>query len=198
MKDWKNLDYLRTGTSRQQLAYSALQHLGVLTTLREFDPVLAGTIPIGIDIASSDLDVLCAVAPEQVVNFQKLLRAHYAHLAGFALEQKCIGNSECVICQFDYQSFMVEVFGQDCPTQAQHAFRHMVVEDRVLQVGGEAWRTAVRQLKEGGLKTEPAFAALLRLKGNPYEALLELEGKSMEELRAWLANLPPPTHVTAT
>jgi hypothetical protein len=96
-----------------------------------------------------------------------------------------------VVCSFRYQEFEIEVFGQDCPTERQQAFRHMVVEDRVLQAGGESWRSAVRQLKEQGLKTEPAFAKLLHLPGNAYEALLVLEGKSVEELRTWLPSLPP-------
>ncbi|MBC6608106.1 DUF4269 domain-containing protein [Hymenobacter sp. BT188] len=195
MTNWKDLYYLQTGTPRQQLAYATLQKLGVLTTLRHFDPVLAGTIPLDIDIAGSDLDVLCAVAPAEVSSFAELLRSHYAHLPEFALAQKIINHRASVVCRFRYQEFEVEIFGQDCPTEAQHAFRHMVVEDVVLQAGGEAWRRAVRQLKEKGLKTEPAFATLLQLRGDPYEGLLTLEGKSIEEIRMWIANLPAPLDV---
>lgn len=195
MRNWKDLNYLHIGTPRQQLAYATLQNLGVLTTLRDFGPVLAGTVPLDIDIASSDLDVLCAVAPAEASYFLSLLHSHYAHLPEFALAQKTINHRASVVCRFRYQAFVVEIFGQECPTEAQHAFRHMVVEDLVLQAGGEAWRKAVRQLKERGLKTEPAFASLLQLRGNAYEALLELEGKSIAELRAWMANLPPPLDV---
>lgn len=195
MRNWKNVSYLRTGTPRQQQAYATLQQLGVMSTLHEFDPVLAGTIPLDIDIASSDLDLLCAVAPSEVTYFNQLLRSHYAHLPEFALAQKLINQRASVVCRFRYQEFVVEIFGQDCPTEAQHAFRHMVIEDHVLQAGGERWRAAVRHLKNQGLKTEPAFAVLLHLPVNPYEALLELEGKSIEELRAWLPSLPLPGSV---
>jgi hypothetical protein len=166
VRNWKDLNYLRTGTPRQQLAYTTLQNLGVLTTLRDFDPVMAGTIPLNIDIASSDLDILCAVPPAQVSNFTNLLRSHYAHLPEYALAQKTINQRASVVCRFRYLDFVVEIFGQDCPTEAQHAFRHMVVEDVVLQAGGVTWCSAVRQLKEKGLKTEPAFAAAgQRLRG---------------------------------
>ncbi|WP_159451930.1 DUF4269 domain-containing protein [Hymenobacter roseosalivarius] len=195
MTNWKDLHYLQTGSTRQQMAYDTLQNLGILNRLRDFNPVLAGTIPLGIDIASSDLDLLCAVASADISHFTDLLRAHYAHLPDFALAQKTINLRSSVVCRFRYQDFVVEIFGQDCPIEAQHAFRHMVVEDRVLQAGGDMWRTAVRQLKEKGLKTEPAFAILLQLRGNAYEALLELEGKSVAELRALLANLPAPLNV---
>ena len=43
-------------------------------------------------------------------------------------------------------------------TRQQRAYRHLLVEYAVLQAGGEAWRRAVRMLKQQGLKTEPAFA----------------------------------------
>jgi hypothetical protein len=168
-----------------------LQNLSIWRTLSAFDPVLAGTIPLDIDIASSDLDILCAVDSAETARFTQLLEAQYAHLPQFTLAQKLINHRASVVCRFRYQAFEIEVFGQDCPTERQQAFRHMVVEDCVLQAGGETWRVAVRQLKEQGLKTEPAFATLLQLAGNPYEALLTLEDQSVEELRTWLPALPP-------
>jgi hypothetical protein len=78
------------------------------------------------------------------------------------------------------------------PTAQQYAFRHSVVEHAVLRTGGPAWRAAVRRLKEQGLKTEPAFATLLQLPGNPYEALLTLEKLSPAELAARLARIALP------
>jgi hypothetical protein len=89
----------------------------------------------------------------------------------------------------------VEVFGQALPATQQYAFRHLVVEAAILEAGGEPWRTAVRQLKQRGLKTEPAFAQLLYLPGEPYEDLLTLEGYSMAKLRAYLAQCPLPSAV---
>lgn len=190
VRNWKDPQYLCSGTPRQQQAYATLQNLGIWHTLATFDPVLAGTIPLDIDIASSDLDILCAVAPAEIMSFTEVLQAQYAHLPEFALTQKPINNSLAVVCRFRFLEFEVEIFGQDCPTERQDAFRHMVVEYYVLQAGGEMWRAAVRRLKEQGLKTEPAFAVLLHLPGNSYEALLSLEGKSVEALRAWLPRLP--------
>ena len=76
----------------------------------------------------------------------------------------------------------MEIFGQAVPTAQQNGFRHLLVEAAVLEAGGRTWRRAVRQLKKQGLKTEPAFAFLLQLTGDPYVALLELEGKSIAEL----------------
>jgi hypothetical protein len=75
------------------------------------------------------------------------------------------------------------------PTARQNGFRHLLVEAAVLAAGGEQWRRAVRRLKQQGLKTEPAFANLLRLSGDPYVALLELEGKTVAELQNYLARI---------
>ena len=195
VKNWKDPHYLRTGNQRQQQTYATLERLGIWRTLAAFDPMLAGTIPLDIDIASSDLDILCAVDSAAMARFVALLQAQYAHLPGFALTQKLINNSSAVVCRFRFQAFEIEIFGQDCPTERQQAFRHMIVENRILQAGGQAWRAAVRRLKEQGLKTEPAFATLLQLPGNPYEALLTLEGKSVAELQAWLPSLSHPSNI---
>jgi hypothetical protein len=48
----------------------------------------------------------------------------------------------------------------------------MITEFRILQLRGEEFRHDIIALKKSGLKTEPAFASLLGLSGDPYEALL--------------------------
>ncbi|WP_046246540.1 DUF4269 domain-containing protein [Hymenobacter terrenus] len=193
MPDWKDPRYLRTGNRRQQRAYAVLQELDIWVTLRAYDPVLAGTIPLNIDLASSDLDVICEVPPGAQEPFKKLLREHYGHLAGFHLKQTVISGHDSIVSCFRYAGVEVELFGQALPTVQQNAFRHLVVEHAVLQAGGEVWRAAVQRLKQQGLKTELAFATLLQLPGNPYEALLTLEGMSLPELAARLARCPLPT-----
>ena len=51
----------------------------------------------------------------------------------------------------------------------------MVIEYKLLQKGGHLFRRRVMELKTRGIKTEPAFALVLGLQGDPYEALLTLE-----------------------
>lgn len=190
MTDWTDLRYLLHGNRRQRRSHSMLQALDLWAVLANFKPMLAGTIPLDIDIASSDLDVLCEVAPAEAQRFGELLRTHYGHRASFQLRQHTIGEQATIIGSFRYRGREVEVFGQAVPTAQQKGFRHLLVEAAVLKAGGEAWRRAVRQLKKQGLKTEPAFATLLQLPGNPYEALLLLEGKTSVELQALMARYP--------
>ena len=72
--------------------------------------------------------------------------------------------------------------GQACPVSQQRAYRHMVVEARLLELGGEPLQSAIIALKRSGLKTEPAFARCLGIHGDPYLALLALEALDDEAL----------------
>ncbi|PJJ59820.1 DUF4269 domain-containing protein [Hymenobacter chitinivorans] len=190
MSDWKDPQYLQTGNQRQQRAYTVLTNLRIWAVLQAFDPVLAGTIPLNIDLPDSDLDIICEVKPAAQRQFRALLEQHYGRLPEFRVSQHRVGKHDSIVCSFRAAGETVEIFGQDVPPMRQNALRHMLVEHAILQAGGEAWRTAVRQLKQQGLKTEPAFAQLLGLPGNSYEALLTLEGWSTEALRERLPALP--------
>jgi hypothetical protein len=190
--DWKNPHYLQAGSPRQQRAYAVLQELGIWSTLSTFDPVLAGTIPLGIDVEVSDLDIICEAPLAAQDAFGNILRRQYGSQPSFRLTQALINGCESVVCRFRYADEELEIFGQPLPTARQNAFRHMVVEHAVLLAGGEPWRAAVQHLKAQGLKTEPAFAMLLQLPGDPYEALLTLEDLTPSELRERLTHCPLP------
>lgn len=191
-EDWKSLHYLRTGSPRQQRAYTTLEASGLWHLLSEFDPALAGTVPLGIDIAGSDLDVLCEVPEAAQARFAALLRVHFKARPGFRLAQRRIGGHATTVCGFRYEREEIEVFGQALPIAQQHGWRHLLVERTVLAAGGEAWCTAVRALKQQGLKTEPAFAQLLSLPGDPYAALLALEDWPADTLHQWIATTRLP------
>jgi len=60
------------------------------------------------------------------------------------------------------------------------------VERRLLAMGGERFRAAVMRQRHQGAKTEPAFAAVLALPGDPYQAMLDLEAQPDAVLAALL------------
>lgn len=192
MPNWHNPDYLRHGSARQQAAYAALQRLGILLTLRPFAPVLAGTIPLALDVPGSDLDLICEVAAAGQPAFAALLHRHYGALPGFGLRHTYWQGLPTVVCRFRAEAFDWELFAQPRPARQQQAVRHLQVEYAVLQAGGDAWRRAVLALRRQGLKTEPAFARLLQLPGDPYAALLTLESWPEAQLRAYVAARPLP------
>ena len=69
--------YLACGNDRQRAAHKALADLRIFETLAAFHPMLSGTIPLAIDVAGSDLDVLCEVHDFNA--FAETLSAAYGH-----------------------------------------------------------------------------------------------------------------------
>ncbi|MBP0019594.1 MAG: DUF4269 domain-containing protein [Cyanobacteria bacterium SBLK] len=183
-RDWTDLIYLLQGTPRQKAAYSILAE--ILPKLSAFDPVLTGTIPLNIDVPDSDLDIVC-YTPD-LEKFKRVLTENFGHFQNFILTQSIIDELPTVIVRFERNNFAFEIFGQSRPVIRQKAFRHMIVEARLLQYGGEKIRQQIRQLKQTGLKTEPAFAIAFNLTGDPYQTLLELSDLPAEELYQTIFN----------
>lgn len=174
--DFTTIAYLQSGTPSQRRAYRILTRYQVLEKLKACDPILTGTIPINIDIESSDLDISCYCPDLQA--FRATVEAGFRDAPGFSIREKSINGQACVIANFELDGFPIELFGQAVPTRQQNAYRHMLVEHRILQERGEAFRRQVIALKRQGIKTEPAFARLLGLRGDPYLELLALEAVS--------------------
>ncbi|HUD95277.1 DUF4269 domain-containing protein, partial [Sphingobium sp.] len=103
-------------------------------------------------------------------------------MPGFTLRRS--DDLNAIICGFVAHGWEFEIFGQPIPVAQQHGWRHYEIERRLLTLGGEAMRDAIMALREQGLKTEPSFARLLGLSGDPYAALLELEAQDDDTLRA--------------
>ncbi|WP_125722541.1 DUF4269 domain-containing protein [Flavobacterium ustbae] len=171
MINFKNLSYLQTGTAKQIAAFSVLTNHKVLENLADFDPILVGTIPINIDIEDSDLDIVCYW--ENKLDFIEKTKKLFGKENRFTIREELINNQESIIANFFIDTFEIEIFGQNIPTELQNGYRHMVIEHQILSSRGENFRLQIISLKEKGLKTEPAFGLLLGLNGNVYEELLD-------------------------
>jgi hypothetical protein len=182
--NWRDISDLARGTVRQQRAYRALQALGIFSALRDYTPILTGTLPLDIDVENSDLDIICEV--HDLAAFERQVTSVFGAQEGFCIKQKIIGGMPTGVANFIFDGFPVEIFGQPRPVTEQNAYRHMVVEARLLAIGGERARREIRQLKRAGLKTEPAFARYFHLKGDPYAVLLQLAMLGEGELRGMI------------
>ncbi len=171
MINFKDFSYLQNGNSIQKQAFKTITVLQVFEVLKNFTPVLTGTIPINIDIETSDLDIICC--SKNLDQFKKILVSSFGDKNKFELYEKMIRNQQTVIARFKQDNFIVEIFGQDRNIEEQEAYRHMLIEHKVLQNKGDNFRLKIIELKKQGLKTEPAFAKLLGLKGDPYIELLK-------------------------
>jgi len=171
MTDFSNIEYLKSGNQQQQKAYKILTQNRILSKLAEFDPILIGTIPINIDIENSDLDIICYW--KNKIDFKEKLNSVFGKENEFTIREAIINEKESIIANFKINDFEIEVFGQNTPTKNQNGYKHMIIEHEILQSKGENFRLEIIKLKQKGYKTEPAFAFLLGLKGDPYIELLD-------------------------
>lgn len=173
MIDFGNIMYLKLGNKRQQEAYHELIGLHIFESLKNYNPILTGTIPIEIDLPESDLDIICQCKDH--IRFSSLLSELFEDQNDFEVYTYDQNQIKTTIARFTTKRFTIEIFGQDIPTILQSAYRHMMVEYKILNLKGEAFKAGIIKLKQQGYKTEPAFAKLLRLKGDPYTALLNIK-----------------------
>lgn len=155
MIDFAQIDYLKNGSRVQIRALGVLARSKILEKLAGFTPVLIGTIPIDIAIASSDLDIACCWADKK--EFIQRLRA-FEDSEDFSIEEQTISGRETIISNFKTDGSEIEIFGQNVPVSQQDGYRHMVIEYQILQQKDDDFREQVIRLKELGHKTEPAFA----------------------------------------
>ena len=177
---WDDLTFLNRGSERQRAAFRVLIEQDFFSILAEFDPVLAGTYPLGIETPTSDLDILCY--SENLDRFSAVVETMYGDEDEFTLRQKEKNDLPTVICNFNVGTLPIELFAQPRPTEEQHAYRHMLAEARLLREGGDDAIQAIRELKLEGMQTEPAFAQYFCLPDDPYETLLMLADVSAEAL----------------
>jgi hypothetical protein len=158
--------------------------------LQGFSPRLVGTFPIGLQVEGSDLDIICEVYDFEA--FKKQVRECFSLLEGFSLSDRFVKDIRRCVAQFELAGCPVELFGQSIPAEEQNGYRHMIVEGRLLALFGEELKQRVISLKRSGIKTEPAFASVLQLEGDPYEEILKLYSWSDESLsRLTLRNSQP-------
>lgn len=168
-----SIEYLKNGNKLQQDVYQLLKTHHVLEKLKDYQPIVVGTIPIEINIENSDIDIIGKTA-----DFEKAennLIATFSHYPEFKISQQHINNKACLTCNFFIDSFEIEIYLEDKNPTEQNAYRHMLIEAQLLEKFGKGFKNDIIQLKKNGYKTEPAFAKLLHLKGDPYIALLEYD-----------------------
>lgn len=162
---------MKGGNPVQREAYRVLMEHRIMDRLARYDPVVAGTIPIGIDIPGSDIDILCCAG--EFNGTEAVLRENFSVYPQFGCNRINQGTDPALVCSFWIEPFEIEIFAQHKPVREQNGFRHLLAEHALLELYGKDLRREIVSLKRTGLKTEPAFARALGLPGDPYEAILQ-------------------------
>ena len=172
----KEITKLRNKTEKARNAIKAIYDCQILQKLEQYNPTVVSTILVGLDTDDSDIDIICSYNQSSVFfKDTKLLISN-------CFNGICKKKDNYVIAQFQYAGFLFEIFGTDREIESQMAFRHYQVMKRLSQIGRTNFQNAVRAIKKTGIKTEPAIASILQLKGDPYESILLLEQLKDTEL----------------
>ncbi|WP_277673569.1 DUF4269 domain-containing protein [Piscibacillus halophilus] len=155
---------------KHEEAISVINRLNIFRDLSEYDPTLCGTIPLGIDVEQSDLDIIMEV--HRFEEFKEKIQNLYGSFENFSIKIKTIRDQQTIIANFWYEGFEFELFGQSNPVHKQYAYLHMVIEQEILKQNSKLKKDIIT-LKQNGYKTEPAFCKVLGLSGDSYEALIE-------------------------
>lgn len=161
-----------------------IEELEIMKRLAEFTPVAIGTPPLGLATDESDIDIACT-SPD-FDRFSAVVRPAFDRLEAFAIRPIDHLAAPAAVASFKAMGWEIELFCQKIATDHQWGVRHFRVQARLLALGPHL-KGAVMRLKREGLKTEPAFAKVLSLPGDPYVALLELESLGDAQLQQVIA-----------
>ncbi|MEH8174778.1 DUF4269 domain-containing protein [Aeromonas veronii] len=184
--NWRRLDYLAHGNPRQRSAH-ALLTAGVWDELAAqcADMALVSTLAIGLDRPGSDLDILCQ-HPDPAA-FAATLEAQgwlaSAKSDNIWLLERVFPYATDSDCDKSEGSWPLELYVTPAPIETLNGWRHLTLMAALLERFGDAFYREVLRLRlEEGLKGEAAMCRLLGLAGDPYTALLTLEGCNLAEL----------------
>lgn len=160
-----------------------LRTLRLLEVLTPFDPRVIGTIPLGVCLPQSDVDIACEA--HDLAAFIRHVTETFGHLSDFSAQETQVRGTPAAVVGFRCDLW-VELFAQPLSVEQQHGYRHFQIEARLLELLGAPLQRAVMRRRTAGLKTEPAFAAALGLSDkDPYLGLLRLEAYSDRALAEW-------------
>lgn len=175
---FKSIDYLKNGSLIQKKAFKILTKTNIMPILKKFDPVLVGTIPIEINIETSDLDIIC-----EVYNFKefiKTIKDNFSDYDRFEVKK----HKKYVTANFFVDNFEIEIYGESLAVENQNAYKHMCIEYRILKLmESTSFKNEIIEMKECGLKTEPAFCKLLGIDKNCYKKLIEMNHRTDLEIK---------------
>ena len=188
--DLYSIDYLKTGSPRQRRAFESLSKLEIFPKLRSRlgdeiglgeEPALAGSLPLDLALDESDLDIITYAS--DLKEFSRFLQNEFGTLEGFQSSRGIELGAATLMTKFRFCGEAYEIFTQTNLVPRQSSVIHLLVEARLLELGGASFRERVWGERLLGAKTEPAFGRVLGLE-EPYRELLELEDLSDDELRA--------------
>lgn len=162
---------------KNKSVYSAIKSSQILKKFKKYNPLITGTFPLGIDINNSDLDFMMSC-----LDFNNLKNEVEQNYPNAKIEILTDNDESIFFSEFKFNDLRFEIFAQKKPSTEQRAYKHYLVEEQLLKLGGERLKQKIIKLKNAGLKTEPAFCNALNIKGDPYLKMLDLQLHTEDKL----------------
>jgi len=154
---------------------TVVNDLQLMERLVDFSPTIIGTPPLGIATNQSDIDIACYAS--LLDHFERKVTMEFQQKQNYYCDHITTRNKPAMCAGFYSNCWDIEIFCQATPVENQWGVRHFQIEKRLLQLDRQLIEPVLK-LKKSGMKTEPAFARILGLSGDPYEAMLLLENYS--------------------
>ena len=182
--DLESIDYLAEGSDLQKRAFQILKDLEVFENLSDDHPTLVGSVPLDLALElskeQSGIDIVRTCSDLKVA--AKRDRELFSKFDHFQSSRGIFGGVPSLMTQFQVEDVRIHLVTQALPTPVQSPVVHMLVQYRLLEIGGASFRAALLDLRRKGQTTESAFATLLGME-NPYQELLDLDDLTDHELR---------------
>lgn len=149
----------------------------ILKHLQKYSPLVSGSVPLDIQTSQSDLDLIFSAQ-----NFDEFVTDINQISTQVEVYKKDLRGIPSVIARFQTPYAKYECVAQNKSVFEIIAHQHFLVESRLLNIAGEKARHGIQKLKNSGVPTEPAFVEYFKIKGEPYQTLLEWNQKSESEL----------------
>ena len=109
----------------------ALRQSRVLELLDGFDPRVVGTLPLGLAVATSDIDIVCHAADLNA--FAEMLWEQYRDFRRFQMQQ-WTSKRRPIVARFHLGDWVFELFGDAHLVGQRPAWRHFDLERRLLRL----------------------------------------------------------------
>lgn len=165
---------------KNNFIYKRVSDSRILSVLKEFDPLIAGTFPLELNNKDSDVDLILNCNDLKLLS--QILNESYGNLEDFKEDNLSVRNIPSYIANFSFESVKFEIFAQDKPSVQQRAYVHFQTQEQLLKLGGQKLKNEVLKLRNDGLKTEEAFCKALNLTGDVFNRISNLSKYKEEDL----------------
>lgn len=132
MEKFKDVEYLKVGNLKQKQSYKILKNIKIFKILEEFNPILVGTIPIGVDVDKSDLDIVCEINLKNKDSLKNISTKNFSQFKNFKIINT-FSTTGVIVINFFVDDMEIEIYASKVSSFETNGYRHMIIEERIFK-----------------------------------------------------------------